>query len=107
MNNLPQRFKLCVSRGSLTLADLARWFERPHTTVRTWYVLNRIPNEGYRNETFRRLHLLEEAIKKNKGSLRYYPPLVPAEIKNWERPLYLRRLYNVINDEILGVHTAE
>ena len=31
-----QRLKSCAQVGNLTVADLARWFDRPYPTVRTW-----------------------------------------------------------------------
>lgn len=31
-----QRLKACQRGGNLTVADLARWFERSYQTVRSW-----------------------------------------------------------------------
>lgn len=100
MLSFAARLKLCMDRGSLTLADLARWFGRPHPTVRTWYVEEREPAEGYRNETLRRLKLLEDAITENKGRATRWSPLVPIEITKRERPLYLQRLYNGLDKKV-------
>lgn len=33
---LQQRLDAIMRDGNLTVADLARWFERPHPTVRGW-----------------------------------------------------------------------
>ena len=30
------RLKKCMRDGNLTVADLARWFDRPHPTMRSW-----------------------------------------------------------------------
>jgi len=30
------RLRKCMANGNLTVADLARWFERPHPTMRSW-----------------------------------------------------------------------
>lgn len=30
------RLKACMERGNLTVADLARWFDRPDPTLRGW-----------------------------------------------------------------------
>ena len=35
------RLKKVMAGGNLRVADLARWFERPHATVRSWV------NDGY------------------------------------------------------------
>jgi hypothetical protein len=31
-----RRLRACVEGGNLTVADLARWFDRPYPTVRCW-----------------------------------------------------------------------
>ena len=36
MKKLDQRLKDVQRRGNLTVADLARWFDRPDPTVREW-----------------------------------------------------------------------
>lgn len=36
-----QRLKKVMAGGNLRVADLARWFERPHSTVTSWV------NDGY------------------------------------------------------------
>lgn len=32
-----QRLKKVMAGGNLRVADLARWFERPHSTVTSWH----------------------------------------------------------------------
>jgi hypothetical protein len=50
--------------GELTPSDLARWFERPYSTMRTWIEGDRMPREGSRGKIMmKRLSLLESAIK--------------------------------------------
>jgi hypothetical protein len=100
MAALSARLKACMDRGSLTLADLARWFGRPHATVRTWYTLNREPREGYRDEVLRRLKMLEDEIIRRRGVARFPGPFVPVEITKRERPLYLKRRYNEANKRL-------
>lgn len=34
--NISKRLTVCLHKGNLTVADLARWFERPDPTVRGW-----------------------------------------------------------------------
>lgn len=36
MNSLQQRLAAILHDGNLTIADLARWFGRPHPTVSGW-----------------------------------------------------------------------
>jgi hypothetical protein len=92
------RLRLCMRRGSLTISDLARWFGRPIPTVRTWVLNGRTPCEGYYEESNRRLKILEKEIERRRGSSRIYRPLVPVEITKRERPLYLCRYFDAIND---------
>jgi hypothetical protein len=33
-----RRLDDCLNKGNLTVADLARWLERPDSTVRTWMI---------------------------------------------------------------------
>lgn len=55
--------------GNLRVADLARWFDRPHPTVSTWVKQGRQPSGGPTDvEHFHALlDLLEQLVKKNKG----------------------------------------
>ena len=55
--------------GNLRIADLARWFDRPHATVSTWVKEGRQPSGGPTDvEHFHALlNLLEQLISKKKG----------------------------------------
>ena len=41
-----QRLQRCRERGNLTVADLARWFDRPYATVRSWLTEGWEPGDG-------------------------------------------------------------
>lgn len=60
-----QRLRRCVERGNLTVSDLARWFDRPYATVRSWLAAGREPSGG--PVTVRRaqsrLEALEQAVR--------------------------------------------
>ena len=55
--------------GNLTVADLARWFDRPHATVRSWVCDGVEPGGGPLDVEHARalLGLLETLIAKRKG----------------------------------------
>jgi hypothetical protein len=38
------RLKHCMAKGNLTVSDLARWFDRPNPTMRSWVVDGIEPN---------------------------------------------------------------
>lgn len=46
MTTLQQRLRWCQKRGNLTVADLARWLDRPYPTVRTWVENGSEPGGG-------------------------------------------------------------
>lgn len=54
-----KRLTKCMKAGSLRTADLARWFDRPYTTVREWVLHGREPGEKDRSHVERRLKVLE------------------------------------------------
>jgi hypothetical protein len=41
-----KRLKKCMRRRNMRTADVARWFNRPYTTVREWVLFGRDPNDG-------------------------------------------------------------
>src|SRR5262249_3210791 len=41
-----ERLQRCCDRGDLTVADLARWFDRPARTVRSWLTQGWEPGGG-------------------------------------------------------------
>jgi hypothetical protein len=66
---IQRRLQVCMKRGNLLVADLARWFDRPHPTVRGWVLKGTRPGGGphdieHVNEL---LGLLETLIRKKKG----------------------------------------
>ena len=61
------RLKKCMRDGNLTVADLARWFERPHPTMRSWVENGVEPGGGPqdRAQVLETLTQLEKLIAKN------------------------------------------
>jgi len=53
------RLKKCMRRRNMRVADLARWFDRPYTTVREWVLYGREPGED--KYIARRMVALERA----------------------------------------------
>lgn len=54
------RLKKCMRNGNLRVADLARWFDRPYTTVREWVLHGREPGKSDKGYIERRLYKLEK-----------------------------------------------
>ncbi len=44
--SIQKRLQACMKRGNLRVADLARWFDRPHPTVRGWALKGIQPGGG-------------------------------------------------------------
>ena len=66
---IQRRLQTCMRRGNLRVADLARWFERPHPTVRGWAYLGIRPGGGPHDveQVHVLLKTLEFLIQKKKG----------------------------------------
>lgn len=64
-----RRLQTAQRAGNLTVADLARWFDRPHATVRTWVCDGREPGGGPLDIQHAQalLGLLETLIARKKG----------------------------------------
>ena len=81
-----------MQRGDMTIADLAKWFGRSYHTVWFWVEDNRKPRtarrglRGKSKQTYARLDLLEEAIKRKRG----LP--IPLDLTQYERPDYVEKL---------------
>ncbi len=62
-----QRLRKCMASGNLTVADLARWFDRPDPTMRSWVEQGVEPAGGPLDAAFAHatLEKLEKAIAKN------------------------------------------
>jgi transposase-like protein len=74
-----QRLRRCVERGNLTVSDLARWFDRPYATVRSWLAAGREPSGGpvTVRRAYERLAALEQVVRDQ--SLRDLPMRQRAE----------------------------
>jgi hypothetical protein len=63
------RLFICLARGNLRTADLARWFDRSHATVRGWIDDGRKPvgGPGDVDHVHALLDLLETLIRQGRG----------------------------------------
>ena len=63
------RLQACMRRGNLRVADLARWFDRPHPTVRGWALGTHRPSGGPHDveHVGELLTLLETLIRTKRG----------------------------------------
>lgn len=76
--NITTRLNACLKGGNLTVADLARWFDRPHPTVTGWVRggdVGAAPLDLAAIE--KKLTTLEQRIRRRKGLP--MPPLSPRE----------------------------
>lgn len=64
-----ERLQAVMQGGNLTIADLARWFDRPHPTVGFWVRDGKEPGGGPLDAAMvqARLVKLELLVKKKKG----------------------------------------
>lgn len=69
MKPFASRLKCCLSGGNLTVADLSRWFDRPHPTVRGWISNGFDPRGGPHDVALVHalLDALELMIRKRRG----------------------------------------
>jgi len=84
-----KRLLRIMKRGNLTVADLARWFDRPHATVRGWVEGGRIglAAEMDRVYIYTEMGNLERRIIAKDG-------LPVPRLKTSERLAYLEKLKN-------------
>lgn len=63
------RLRKVSAAGNLTIADLARWLDRPHATVSVWYKNGREPRGGPQDKEHAHamLGVLEALVKQRKG----------------------------------------
>jgi len=56
-----KRLKAAMRRRNMRVADVARWFDRPYTTVREWVLNGRVPDGTERDQRLveRKLEALE------------------------------------------------
>lgn len=68
MATFQQRLEKAMAGGNLRVADLARWFERPHSTVTSWLKSGYQPAGGPmdRDTIASQLHDLEILIRAKK-----------------------------------------
>lgn len=74
-----KRLQACQRAGNLTISDLARWFDRPRPTVRTWVEDGNKPGRGPLDAAHAEalLGLLETLIARKRGFP--VPPLSPQK----------------------------
>ena len=65
---LAARLSRLLDQGNLTVADLARWLERPHPTVRGWVMGGRLGGPALDTAfVLARVKLLEDRLRKKRG----------------------------------------
>lgn len=66
---IQRRLQTCMKRGNLRVADLARWFDRPHPTVRGWALKGIRPGGGPHDieHVHELLGLLEKLVRTKRG----------------------------------------
>lgn len=74
--SISQRLQRVLRDGNLTVADLARWFDRPYPTVDGWVKKGLMPRGGPRDgeQVLVELGRLEALIKRKKLPV----PVMPA-----------------------------
>lgn len=87
------RLKAAVKKAGMTPGDLRWWFNRPYSTVRTW-LAGREPRGPSGDESRKRLEVLEDLVRGRRTIL------VPQTLSLYERPEYIKKLYN---DNCAGV----
>ena len=58
-----KRLKAAMRRRNMRVADVARWFDRPYTTVREWVLNGRIPDGTERDR--RAIERILEALERS------------------------------------------
>ena len=93
---LADRLEYCLTHGNLTVADLSRWFDRPHPTVRGWIVSEFDPRGGPHDVeyVFIMLDKLEDLIRRGREL-----PLKRG-ISRKARIKHIERLRRDINDRL-------
>lgn len=86
--------------GRMTVSDLARWFERPYPTVRTWALEGKEPWGPDGEEAYRLLDLLEKAIRSHKN----FP--VPLGMSKSQRCTYITRARHELDPGISKASAA-
>jgi transposase-like protein len=79
-----ERLQRCMTRGQLTVADIARLFDRERRTVSDWVHKGRLPTGAREQEALDRLLQLEQAIRQKRG----FP--VPLRLSKRNRVKYVQ-----------------
>ena len=97
MTKLSARLEFCLQYGNLTVADLSRWFDRPHPTVRGWVANQFKPRGGPHDvmHVYKMLEGLERLIRE-----RQKLPLQRG-ISRTARIRQIERLRRDIDDRLL------
>jgi hypothetical protein len=89
MKSFSERLAICLARGQMAQGDLRWWFSRSYSTTASWLQGTRSPRKVAAGaEAWRRLALLETAIRLKKG----FP--VPHNLSLTERPHHIEKLYH-------------
>lgn len=103
MTSWSDRLNVCIRDGNMTVADLARWFGRPHPTVRQWVHRGFEPRRGGPHDAAwfeAMLTALERLIKR-----RYQFPL-SRHLSPRARADLIRQLSDATNNRLLEKDTA-
>lgn len=91
-----QRLQVVLKQGNLRVADLARWFNRPHPTVNGWVTRNLNPGGGPADveNAYEMLIKLENYLKTSKMHMRLRARTlpVPTGLSPAHRIKYIKRL---------------
>jgi hypothetical protein len=97
MKIFAQRLEAARAAGDLRVSDLQAWFERPYHTVLGW-LNGAIPHDHHR-EVYRRLALLERAVKRR-------GPLVPYALNHRQRRAHVQGVQRAVNDRLPRARAA-
>ena len=86
MQEFTRRLRTIMRNGALTVADLARLFDRERRTVSSWVHDERLPTGARADEAHNRLSELETQVRKELG----FP--VPFQLSKRNRTAYIRLL---------------
>ncbi len=86
MTDLQKKLRWILTEGNLTIADLARWLDRPHATVTNWMRGGNIRLAPFdADKTWKTLNDLQSRISQKDG----FPiPTMPF----WDRREYIMKM---------------
>lgn len=102
MKTFSERLATCLEKGQMAPGDLKWWFGRSsYATTDAWLHKRRTPRPyGAGAEAWRRLGLLEDAIRTKKG----FP--VPHDLSLTARPRHIRKLFDDYSAAVPRKHSA-